>query len=806
MHSLSLESRQALRSLARSPGLAAVAVLALTLGIGLTTTMFSIVNGVVLQGLPFEESERLLHIERARLAEGQPSLEVPIHDFLDWREQQKSFEGLAAFDSGTVYLAGSEDRPVRYDGAFVTANTFGLLRVRPQLGRDFTDGDDLPSAPTVAILSHRVWQDRYRGDSGVLGRPIRLNGEAATIVGVMPEGFAFPMTEQIWSPLRLDPLKQKRGEGRTLEVIGRLRPDLTPAHAASEFAGLAKRLEQAYPDANRGVTTVIQPYISEFIGQDAIGLLYTMLGAVFGVLLIACANVANLLLARASLRIREVAIRSALGAGRLRVIAQQLVESAALAMVGGALGIAVAHMGARWFNRALAAGPGVPFWFDIRVNPRVAFFVLALSALAGLLAGIIPAVQASRTDVNAILKDESRGTGLRIGRFSRGLVIAEITLSCGLLVGAALMVKSVVKLNSFQLEYLTKEVFTARVGLFEADYPDAGARRRFYRDLRERLSGRPGVEAVALTTSLPVWGTERSRFEIEGVAYASPEQRPRAGVVRVSPGYLAAFGLPLRAGRDILTTDASDALPVALVSQSFAARYLAGDAVGQRFRAEAEDGGVSPWRTVVGVVSDATQLGLDNPEPAIWYEPIDQSDAAFASIAVRTAGPPLSLTSLVRDEVAALDPNLPIYFVYTMQQAVERQTWFYGVFGTLFILFGAAALFLAVIGLYAVMAFSVSRRTQEIGIRMAVGAAAHDVLRLILRQSLAMLGIGLGLGLALAAGFARLLKVVLFRVEPWDPAVFGAIVLLLVTTALAATLLPARRAARLDPVKALHHQ
>jgi predicted permease len=801
-----LEARHAVRSLGRSPGLASIAVLALGLGIGLTTTMFSIVNGVVLQGLPFEESERLLHIERAKLAEGQGSLEVPIHDFLDWRERQESFEDLAAFYGGTVYLAGSEDRPVRYEGAFVTANTFRLLRVRPQLGRDFEDGEDHPSRTKVAILSHRVWQDRYRGDAGVLGRAIRLNGEPATIVGVMPEGFAFPMVQQIWSPLRLDPLKLKRGEGRTLEVIGRLRPGLTPDHAAAELARIAKELEEAYPATNRGVSTVIKPYITEFIGQDSIGLLYTMLGAVFGVLLIACANVANLLLARASLRIREVAIRSALGAGRLRVIAQHLLESAMLATVGGALGIAIAHVGTRLFNQAIAAGPGVPFWFDIRVNPRVALFVLAVSALAGLLAGIIPAVQASRADVNAILKDESRGSGLRIGRFSRGLVIAEITLSCGLLVGAALMVKSVVKLKSFRLEYLTEEVLTARVGLFEADYPNVEVRRRFYRDLRERLAGRPGVEGVALTTSLPVWPTERLRFEIEGVAYDSPDKRPRAGVVRVSPGYLATFGLPLRAGRDFLPSDSSDALPVALVSQSFATRHLAGDALGKRFRPEAEDGGEPAWRTVVGVVSDATQLGIDNPEQALWYEPIDQSDAAFASIAVRTAAAPLSLTSLVRDEVAALDPNLPIYYVYTMRQQVERQTWFYGVFGTLFILFGAIALFLAAIGLYAVMAFSVSRRTQEIGIRMAIGAAAADVLRLILRQSLAMIGIGLALGLVLAAGFARLLTAVLFRIEPWDPTVFGGIVLLLVTTAVAATLLPARRAARLDPVEALHHQ
>jgi len=679
-----------------------------------------------------------------------------------------------------------------------------VAAARPtQLGRLIQEGEDRPGAELVVVLGHRIWQDRYHGDPNVLGRSARINGQTATVVGVMPDGLRFPVAEEIWVPLRLDSLELPRGEGTTLEVIGRLKPGVTPEQANAELAGIAHRLETAYPEANAGVGVNLKPYVSEFVGEEAIALLYTMLGAVFGVLLIACANVANLLLARATLRTREVAIRSALGASRGRVIAQHLAESSVLAVLGAGLGLGLAAIGARLFDDVLVAvAQGVPFWFDIGINPRVALFVVLLSGLASLLAGIFPAIQASSADFNAVLKDDSRGSSsLRLGRFSRVLVITEVALSCSLLVGAALMIKTVVQLDRFEPEFLTEEVFTARFGLFESDYPDVESRRRFYRELRQRLAGRPGVEGAAISTGLPGWGTGRDGFAVDGVGYASEKDHPRAGSVTVSPGFFDVYAIPVLEGRDFEPSDDADALQVAVVSQSFARQHLAGEPLGKRIRS-----GESPWRTVIGVVPDLTQLGNPDGRLDIRYEPIEQSDADFASISVRTEAPPLSLTTLVRDEVAALDANLPIYWVFTMQQQVDNQTWFYGLFGTLFVIFGGVALFLAAIGLYAVMAFSVSQRTQEIGVRIAIGAGTRDVILMVLRSGMAQLGIGLGIGLLGAAGFARALAFILFEVEPWDPGVFATIVGVLLATGLIATLLPARRAALIDPATSLRYE
>ena len=806
MDQLFQELRIGARSIARSPGLTGVAVLALALGIGLTTTMFSIVNGVVLQGLPFEESEKLLHIEANQLADDLESMEIPLHDYLEYKDQQTTFEDLGAFYEGTIYVT-DDVGPLRYDGAFMTDNTFSLLRARPEIGRLFLPGEGQKSAELVLVLGYRTWQDRYHGSTDVLGEAVRVNGEMGTIVGVMPDGFRFSVESDVWVPLRMDPLELKRGEGATLEVFGRLADGRTPEEASVEMAGIAQRLEAEYPETNEGVGSVVKPYISEFIGEEAIALLFVMLGAVFGVLLIACANVANLLLARASLRIKEVAIRSALGASRARVIGQQLAQSVVLAAVGGAIGLGLGALGAKMFNDVLLVrAPGVPFWFDIGLNTRVALFVLAVSGIASILAGILPAIQSSRADVNAVLKDESRGSsGLRIGWMSRTLVIGEIAVSCALLVSSGLMVKSVVQLNTFELEYLTDEVFTSRLGLFETDYPDAQSRRRFWEDLRHRIEARPGVEAVSISSGLPVWGGGQQRFAVDGVAYAEERDHPRAGRFIVSPGYFETFGVKLAGGRAFDEADIAGSQPVAIVSQSFVDKFIEGP-LGKSFRADATADDEEPWRTIVGVAPDLSQLGNFEATLEIWYEPIEQSDLRFASISARTAGAPMSLTSLVREEVAALDPNLPIYWVFTMAQQVERQTWFYSVFGTLFMIFGGVALFLASIGLYAVIAFSVTRRTQEIGVRMAIGASASHVLKMILRQGVVQLGVGVGLGLAIALALSKTMNVMLSNVDAWDPSVFVAIVLVLSLTGLVATVIPALRATRVDPADALHYE
>ena len=799
--------RHGMRLLRKQPAVTGIAVLALALGLGLTTTMFSIVYAAVIRGLPFEQPKRLMHIERARPSENQLSLEVPIHDYTDWRAQQKSFEDLAAFYVGTVNVRGNEGKPERFAGAFITPNAFPLLRVQPVLGRTFRPDENAADAPLVLLLSHRAWRNHFGGDAGIVGQTVHVNGEAATIIGVMPEDFAFPIREEVWVPLRMDPLRIDRAQpGLTLEVFGRLRDGVSQDQAAAELAAIAQRLEQEYPETNRGITTVMKPYVEEFIGGDAVATLYAMLGAVFGVLLIACANVANLLLARAAARSKEIAVRTALGASRLRVMVQMLTESLVLALVGAVFGLGIAQVGTVLFNRAIV-DTNPPFWIDIKIDPGVLLFVVAVTLLASLLAGLVPALRASGGNVSDVLKDEARGTSsFRLGRFSKGLVIAEIALSCGLLVPAGLMIKSVVRLKTTEFGFATHDVFTARLGLFEAAYPDSVARLRFFDELLRRLEGRPGVSAAALTSNLPVAGTGRWQFAVEGKAYAAERDYPLARRAVISAHYFDTFGVSLLQGRDFGPEDQAGSVPVAIVNRSFAETFFPNeDPLGRRIRGgTGEDAG--PWLTIVGVAPDVWMQGIDDLDAAGFYLPLTQADQRFISIAIRTQGNPLDLTNLVRDEVVAIDPDLPIYFVNSMDGVIRQSSWFYGVFGGLFVVFGFAALFLSSVGLYAVMAFSVRRRTQEVGVRMALGAERGDVLRLILRQGMTQLGAGALLGLGLAWWLARTLRTILFQVDPSDPVTFTAILVSLVLTGLLATIVPARRATRVDPALALRYE
>ncbi len=808
MELLLKDIRFGIRMLVKQPAVTLIAVTALTLGIGLTTTMFSIVYGALIRGLPFEDSQRLVHVERTRLSENIQSMEVTIHDYLDYRAQQRSFEDLAAFYTGTVNVSGTEGRPDRYNGAFITAGAFPLIRTQPLMGRTFREGEDTPSAEPVILLGYGAWQSRFGGDPNVVGRTVRVNGETMTVIGVMPEGFAFPIQQEVWVPLRLDPLRLKRGEPQlTLEVFGRLKDGVTLDQASAEMAGIAKRLELEHKESNQGIGTILKPYTEEFIGREPTALLYTMLGGVFGVLLIACANVANLLLARAAVRSKEVAVRTALGASRLRVITQLLAEAFVLAAVGGILGLGVAAVGVRMFNRAIA-GADPPFWIDIKVDPTVMLFVLGLTLVATLLAGLVPALRASGGNVSEVLKDEARGSSsFRLGRLSRALVIGEVALSCGLLVPAGLMIKSVTKLKTTDYGFATTDVFTARVGLFEATYPDTLSRLRLWEDLVRRLDGKPGVQSVALTTSLPTSGSGGGPLAVEGVAYSTDRDQPNTRMNIITPAYFRTFGVDLRQGRDFTWGDDANNLQVAIVNQSFARTHFPGqDPVGKRVRMGRVERNEGTWRTIVGVVPDMWLEALDDDDPAGMYVPLAQTDARFMSVAVRAQGDAMALTSLVRDQVAAAEPDLPIYFVRRMDEVIRLNGWFYGVFGTLFMIFGFAALFLASVGLYGVMAFAVRRRTQEVGVRMALGAQSGDILRMILWQGLVQLVVGVTIGLGLAFWLSRALRIILFRVESTDPTIFVAIVLTLGITGLIATLVPARRATQVDPVWALRYE
>lgn len=803
--------RYGLRMLGKNPGLTAAGVLALALGIGLTAAMFSIVNGVLFQSLPFERSDRLVSILAANPGQNEQRVGIYFKDFLDWKARQKSFEALAAFDATTVNLSDDEARPERLEGAHMSADTFRILRAKPLLGRTFLPGEDAPGAPPVALLGYGLWKSRYGGDPDVIGRTIRVNGKPSTVVGVMPENFGFPVSQVIWSPLQVDPARAVRGaesESAFVSVFGRLADGVSLDQATAEMAAIGKAVAVESPQTHKGVELTVQPYTREFVGGPVVGMLYTMLGAVALVLLLACANVASLMMARASRRTRELAIRSAMGAGRRRVLAQILVESLLLALAGAAGGLLLARWGLDLFNTVILAnteGPP-PFWFHIALDPRSVLVTLGLTLAAGLLSGLLPALQASRADAADVLKDEGRGsTSLRMGRFTRAVVVLEVALSCALLVCAGLMVKSIVQIQTLDLGFEESGLLTFRVALYEADYPELADRTAFWRDLLPRLQAMPGVEAAAAISSLPTNGTIRESYALEGRAYPRPEDQPRALVTSISPGAFDTFQARLLAGRDFGPQDLAGALPVAIVNRSFAERSWPGqEAVGRRIKVG--QGEKAVWRTVVGVAPDLQMEGLESDlTPHGFYLPIAQDCPSRVSVAVRTPGAPEALAAQVRAEVAKLDKDLPIYFVQSMEQAVAQNAFFFNLFGSLFAIFGVCALVLAGVGIYGVVAFSVAQRTQEIGVRMALGAGHRAVLGMILRQGAWQLAGGLGVGLLLAFGLSRSMSSLLFHVEPTDPSTFAGVAVILAGVTLVACLIPARRATRIDPLVAIRY-
>lgn len=805
------DMRYAVRMLGKNPGFTGIAVTALALGIGLTAVMFSIVYGALMRGLPYDGGDRVMGVVRAQPSRDLDRMGVTVHDYVDWREQQSSFVHLAAYYTGTVNIRGTE-RAERFDGGFVTANTFTLLGVQPALGRTFLEDEDEPGAPMRVVLGYRVWQDRYDGAGDVVGRPLSVNGEPGEIVGVMPEGFRFPSDQDLWVPLRMNHLELERGTGRTLTVIGKLRTEVTVDRAHAELSGISRRLAADYPETNEGIVPVLMPFTELAIGSEARPLLLTMLGAVSLVLLIACINVANLLLARAAQRTREVGIRTAMGAHRGRVVAQMVAEALALALLGAALGTLIAWVGIDLFDKAVE-GTGPPYWLTFELDGPTLFFILVAAVCSAVISGVLPALKATGGDVTSVLKDESRGSSsLRIGKLSRALVIGEIAMSLGLLVAAGLMTKSITTLNNTDFGFRTEDVFTARMGLFETDFPDEASRLRFYEEVLRRVRSIPGVTHAAMGSHLPGKGSLGARIAVEGRTYADEQDYPLARRATASPGYFETFGVSLLMGRDFNTSDGAGDPRVAIVNESFARRHFPErNPLGTRFRIRGPLGQPAvddSWIEVVGVVPDLWMEGVGNPEGlgSGFYVPLAQDDRSFMSLAARGPADAMELTPQLRSAVASVHQDTPLYWVMTLAESIEENTWTYNVFGTLFMVFGVAALFLASVGLYGVMAFSVSRRTAEVGIRMALGAERGNVLGMILRQGMTQIGIGVVLGLGLAVLLGRGVQLLLFEVSPNDPVVFAVIVAVLVATGLLASLVPARRATRVDPMQALRYE
>ncbi|MCI0432842.1 MAG: ABC transporter permease [Gemmatimonadetes bacterium] len=806
MDSLLRELRHGARMLRKTPGASFIAVLALTIGIGLTTMMFSILYGAMIRGLPFDQPEELIAITRTRPAEGSRNLGVTIHDFVDWRASQRSFDDLFAYYSTGINLAGG-DVPVRLDGAALTAAAFRVLGVRALMGRTFTEDDDRPGAPSVLLIGWDLWQRQFGGDPGIIGRGVRANGEEVVIVGVMPRGFGFPNAHSAWVPLRPDPGRDPRGQGQIVNVLSRLRDGTSLTSARVELDAIAQRLAREYPASNEGVAILATSYMSERLGPEERALLWSMLGAVIFVLLIACGNVANLLIGRAVLRTKEIGVRTALGASRLRVISQFLAESFVLALAGAVLGTGLAAFGIRAFNAAIV-DTEPPYWLNIALDGPSLLCAIAAGFIATLAAGAIPAIQAARANTHDILKDESRGTSsFRLGRLSRVLVAGEIAMSVGLLVGAGLMIKSVVKLYTIDLGFDATQVFTARTSLADTVYVAAERRLRFAEQLLEQLEAIPGVEAATIATQRPGINAGQSSFAIQGETYLSPNDQPAAAAVTVAAGFFAALGFEPLAGREFTTQDRDGAVPVAVVNLAFERRYFAGQsAIGRRLRIGRSDNEETPWLSIVGVVPDLQSANEREDEPEAIYRPLAQASPRFFTLLARSRVAPATLAPAVRAAIANIDPDLALDEIGSLQQVIRRDNWPVAVLGTLFVAFGAAALFLASIGLYGVMAFSVTRRRREMGVRIAVGAQRSAVLGLVLRQGMTQTAIGLAIGTLFALAVSRVLAAILFRVEPRDPLIFATTVLVLVGTAALACWLPAQRAARFDPVEALRSE
>jgi predicted permease len=798
--------RLGFRTLRKSPGLTIVATIALTFGIGLTTMMFSIIYGAMLKGLPFADGDRIVVVERSHAERGIEGAGFPIADYADYIAQQQSFSQVAGYTSGTMNVSGLE-RAERYSGTWVSAAALTMTGVKPLIGRDFLPGEDSPSGARVAILDYDMWQTRFGGDDAVLGTSIRVNGSPYEVVGVMPQGFRWPANGQLWLPMQSDPLAGARDEGLQLEVVGKLRPGVTSAQAAAEATTILQRLGEAYPETNKGYVGTVEDFVADAIGPEPRQLLYTMLGAVFFVLLIACANVANLLLDRAVHRTKEVGVRSALGASRSAIVRIFLTEALVLAIAGTAFGILLAYFGVNAFNRAIA-DTDPPFFIAIALYPPVLLFAVLMAVVATLFSGLIPAIQSARPDIAEVLKDESRGaSSLKIGKISKALIVFEVALSCGLLVAAGLMIKSVTKARTLDTGFAMASVFTTRVG-FPSAYTDTVQQRLFFEQLADRVAGLPGVEGAAVASGLPgaeqgLWG---GRFALEGVSYEREQDRPRTRWGAVSPGFFAALDIPLRRGRLLDANDRVGGLDVAVVTERFAEEHLNGqDPVGRRIRIGNSDAS-APWVTIVGVIPNLFGGDPDDPYPSVVLRPFAQQHASFAYVAARSNRDPMALADPIRGVVSSLDPDLPTYWPMTLDAAVARGLWFVRVFGSMFMAFGLVALFLASIGLYAVMSFSVGRRTREVGIRMALGATARDVLRLMMSQGFVQLGIGLAIGLVFAGLISRVLTVILFDVQPLDPAVFGAVAFTLLATGTVACLVPARRATRIDPSDAMRSE
>jgi putative ABC transport system permease protein len=800
------------RVLWKSPGFTLVTILALALGIGANSAIFSVVNGVLLRPLPYPTAERLVFL--SEWSQQVPNMSVSYPNYQDWRDQGTGFEQLAAFRSAGFTLTGAGE-PEQLSAREVSWNFFPALGVAPAVGRNFTAEEDKPGAQRTVLVSYGFWQRRFGGNPAVVGQPVTLNNESYTVLGVLPQTFEWQAQVDVFAPLGLHADRmQDRDSHPGIYLIGLLRPGVTVEQARAEMDTITARLAAQYPKTNEGnryTLTTLQNRAT----QDIRAALLVLLGAVGFVLLIACANVANLLLARAATRSKEIAVRTALGAGRWRIIRQLLTESVLLSVAGGVLGLLFALWGVDALLAVLPEDIPRLLVMNIGLDTRVLIFTLGVSILTGLLFGLAPAIQVSKANLNEALKEGGRSaTGGAHRNWVRSvLVVSEVALSLLLLVSAGLLMKSFLNLQRADIGFNPDGVLTMRVPLPEARYKENGQIENFYRALLQRVEHLPGVQTAALTRGLPMNGGIESGVTVEGQEITNLKDTVVAVNLTCSPDYFRAMEIPLVKGRYFTDQDRTDTQPVAIIDEQMAGRFFANaDPLGKRIKL----GGAAspfPWMQIVGVVRHVKHYGPDEEGRVELYRPYFQlpnvPDAQFNRsmlLVARTAGDPAALTGALRNAVRELDKDQPVSEVQPMARIVAASvapqkfaTWLLAVFA-------AAALALAALGLYGVMAYSVTQRTHEIGVRMALGAARRDVLRLIVGQGMRLTLVGVGLGLVGALLLTRVMKSLLYGVSAADPVTYGGVALLLALVALLACLLPARRATKVDPLVALRYE
>jgi putative ABC transport system permease protein len=800
MKTLWQDLRYGARMLLKNPGFTSIAVITLALGIGANASIFSVVNAVLLRPLPFKEPERLIMIRETKLPQF-PEFSVSPGNFLDWKRRNTVFERLVAINTPSFNLIGTGD-PEQISGMRVTDGFFAMLGAKPELGREFLPEEDQPDRNNVVIFSHGLWQRRFGGDPKIINQTITLSGRIYTVIGVMPATFSFGGRETaLWTPMGFTSDDAQNHGGHFLSAIGQLKPGATLEQARSEMSAIAGQLAQEYPDANAGWNVKLLP-LQEFIVRSVETALLVLLGAVAFVLLIACANVANLLLARAAGREKEIAIRTALGAGRARIVRQLLTESALLALAGGVAGLLLAKWGTDLLLKL--APQNLPRMSDVSLDGRALAFTAAVTLLTGLIFGLVPALQASKPNLTETMKDAGGRGSTEGGRrqFVRGsLVVLEMASALLLLVGAGLLIKSFWRLQRIDPGFNPNNALTASVALPSRKYPEENQHSAFFQQLLEKVQALPGVQAAGASNVVPLGGDYVLGFVIEGRPPLPPGAGQSTNYYAVSADYFKAMGIPLLRGRVFTEQDTRNSTRVAVISESMAKRVFPNeDPIGKRIHVT---NGPTVFREIVGIVGDVKHYGLDQDTTLQTYEPYTQQPFSFMTLVVRTAGDPTNLTSAIRNQVLSIDKEQPVSGVRTLEQRVSTSIAQQRFSMLLLGVFAAVAMVLAAVGIYGVLSYAAAQRTHEIGIRMALGARAGDVLKMVIGQGMKLTLAGVALGSGAALALTQLMRRLLFGVTAADPMTYVVIALSLTLVALFACWIPARRAAKVDPMVAL---